>query len=81
MSVPSDLSELSEEQLAALLRAVITELAGRGTPDSFSALVEASAQVGTGLGESARQVAARSSWTQVGELSGTTKQAAWSRWR
>lgn len=81
MSVPSDLSELSEEQLAALLHAVVAELAGRGTPSSFSALIDASARVGTSLGESARQVAAKGSWTQVGELSGTTKQAAWSRWR
>lgn len=81
MNVPTDLSVLSEEQLAVLLQAVVTELAGRGTPESFSALIEASTHVGTSLGESARQIAARSSWTQVGELSGTTKQAAWSRWR
>lgn len=78
---PSDLSELSEEHLAALLRAVVTELAGRGTPDSFTTLIDASAYVGASLGDSARQVAAKSSWTQVGDLSGTTKQAAWSRWR
>jgi len=37
------------------------------------------------LGDLARQaltaLAANGSWSQVADLSGTTKQAAWSRWR
>jgi hypothetical protein len=81
MSVPSSsLSELSEEELSTLLTATVSELARRGTPTSFRALIEASAHVGASLGESARQVAATTSWAQVGDLSGTTRQAAWSRW-
>jgi hypothetical protein len=75
------LSELSDDELGAVVRAAVTELAGRGTPDSFRLLIDASAHVGTSLGESARRLAATSSWAQVGDLSGTTKQAAWARWR
>ena len=44
-------------------------------------LVALSGLVGTSLGESARLVAERGSWSQVAQISGTTKQAAWSRWR
>ena len=39
------------------------------------------AHVGQCLGEAARALAANGSWSQVADLSGTTKQAAWSRWR
>lgn len=82
MESPSPpLSEMSEEELAALLRATVSELARRGTPASFTALIDASAHVGASLGESARQLAAAGSWAQVGDLSGTTRQAAWARWR
>lgn len=75
------LSELDDQDLAALIDDAICELARRGTPASFKLLVELSAHVGTSLGESARQVAASGSWSQVADITGTTKQAAWSRWR
>jgi hypothetical protein len=78
---PSSLSELSDDELGALVHAAVSELAGRGTPASFRLLIDASAHVGASLGESARLLAATSSWSQVGDLSGTTKQAAWARWR
>ena len=82
MESPSPpLSEMSEEELAALLRATVSVLARRGTPASFTALIDARAHVGASLGESARQLAAAGSWAQVGDLSGTTRQAAWARWR
>jgi len=81
VSPSSSLSELSEDELGALLRASASELAARGTPESFTALIEASAHIGASLGESARQLASAGSWAHVGDLSGTTRQAAWARWR
>jgi hypothetical protein len=40
-----------------------------------------SAHAGQRVGDAARALADTTSWTEVGEASGTTKQAAWSRWR
>ncbi|HET9647543.1 MAG TPA: hypothetical protein VFP34_04845 [Microlunatus sp.] len=74
------LQQLPEERLAALARSAVDELARRGSTSGFRALTELSAYVGVRLGEAARAVAEQTSWTHVGELSGTTKQAAWSRW-
>lgn len=72
---------LDDGALGDLIRAAVGELSRRGTTDSFRLLIELSGQVGAAVGESARQVAERGSWSQVAEVSGTTKQAAWSRWR
>jgi hypothetical protein len=55
-------------------------LARRPDVDAFHALLGLSQLVGESLGESARLLAANSSWSQVAEVSGTTKQAAWARW-
>jgi hypothetical protein len=77
----SQLPDLDDQELAALIKAAVSELARRGTTDSFKMLVDLSAHVGVSLGEAARQVAAGSSWSQVADITGTTKQAAWSRWR
>ena len=74
------MSELDDEQLAAVARRAVDELAARGTTTSFKLLVDLSAHVGASVGESARQVAASGSWSQVADITGTTKQAAWSRW-
>ena len=82
MAPPQDsLDHLSDDQLDALIRAALAELTNRGTSEAFAMLVALSGQVGTSLGESARLVAERGSWSQVAQISGTTKQAAWSRWR
>ncbi|HEU5487045.1 MAG TPA: hypothetical protein VFU98_19235 [Microlunatus sp.] len=82
MSATSEsLPGLDDRELAALAGQAVAELTRRGTPDSFRLLVELSAVVGSSLGESARQVAANGSWSQVADITGTTKQAAWSRWR
>ena len=82
MTAPQQpLHHLSDEQVADLLRAGVDELAQRGTPTSFKLLIEASAHLGASLGDAARQLAAAGSWSQVAGISGTSKQAAWSRWR
>ena len=75
------LRQLADLELAALANDAVTELSRRGSPESFKLLVELSAQVGASLGEAARQLAATGSWSQVADITGTTKQAAWSRWR
>jgi hypothetical protein len=75
-----DLRELPIPELARLARAATLELARRSEPAAFSALLDLQQQLGVSLGESARTLAAQGSWSGVAELSGTTKQAAWSRW-
>ena len=82
MAAPQDsLDQLSDGELDALIRAAVAELTSRGTTESCALLVALSGLVGTRLGEAARLVAERGSWSQVAQISGTTKQAAWSRWR
>jgi hypothetical protein len=78
--IGDDLEALTDEALADLIRAATTELTQRGTTEAFRTLIELSGQLGMAIGESARIVAERGSWSQVADVSGTTKQAAWSRW-
>lgn len=59
----------------------VRALATRADPTAFQALLTLSRLVGEALGESARTLAAVRSWSEVGDYSGTTKQAAWSRWK
>lgn len=75
-----NLEALTDEELADFIRAATNELTKRGTTGAFRILIELSGQLGMAIGESARIVAERGSWTQVADVSGTTKQAAWSRW-
>lgn len=58
----------------------IAELAASTDPAAFHALLAVSERVGVALGESARSLAETTSWAHVGDASGTTRQAAWSRW-
>lgn len=83
MSEPTDLrlDRLPTCEVAALVRQAMSVLASRADQESFRALVDLQGHAGLCLGEAARGLAAQGSWTQVGELMGTTKQAAWSRWR
>ncbi|MCJ7630414.1 MAG: hypothetical protein MUO50_18725 [Longimicrobiales bacterium] len=67
-------------QLTKQAREATQALARRPDVEAFHALLGLSQLVGESLGESARLLAANSSWSQVAEVSGTTKQAAWSRW-
>ena len=70
----------SVPELSEQARKAIQALAGLPDVEAFHALLSLSQLFGEYLGESARLLAAHSSWSQVAEVSGTTKQAAWSRW-
>jgi hypothetical protein len=74
------LNKLNTPELEDLLQATLLELSTRAEPAAFEALLRASSSIGISLGESARLLAAGGSWSQVAQLSGTTKQAAWARW-
>ncbi|NBQ43857.1 MAG: hypothetical protein EBU23_15675, partial [Mycobacteriaceae bacterium] len=73
--------KLSEPQLAALIRQITDELSSRATRESFAELLQIASYAGERLGDSARLLAAANSWSQVAEISGTSRQAAWERWR
>ena len=67
--------------LAAAARECIDALAHSTDLAAFHELLGLSQYVGEALGASARSLAEASSWTAVGGAAGTTKQAAWARWR
>lgn len=71
----------SEGELAAQICRLADELSTRGTREAFGELLRVVAYVGERVGDAARQLATNNSWSQVAEVSGTSKQAAWERWR
>lgn len=75
------LDRLSESEMAALILRITDELSARGTREGFAELLRVVAYVGERVGDTARLLAASNSWSQVAEISGTSKQAAWERWR
>ncbi|MEI6254735.1 MAG: hypothetical protein WCP30_18215 [Mycobacteriaceae bacterium] len=75
------LDGLTEQELAALIVRITDELSGRGTREGFAELLRIVAYAGQRVGDAARLVAESNSWSQVGEISGTSRQAAWERWR
>jgi hypothetical protein len=75
------LDGLTEAELGALICRITDELSGRGTRDGFAELLRIVAYAGQRVGDAARLVAESDSWSQVGEISGTSRQAAWERWR
>jgi hypothetical protein len=75
------LTDMSEGEAAALVRRLLDELSGRGTHQAFAELLGLVAYAGESVGNAARTLAASSSWSEVGQVSGTSKQAAWERWR
>ena len=76
-----DLAGASVDELAAVAHAAINELAERGDPAAFQQLLVLTRVVGESLGTAARATAERGSWAGVAEIAGTTRQAAWERWR
>ncbi len=72
----TDLSATADE-----IRARLDVLAASDDPQAFQSLLALSTYVGECLGVSARNLAEAQSWTSVAGVAGTTKQAAWSRWR
>ncbi len=75
------MDDRSPTEVAAEARALIDELAAAADPVAFQQLISLSEHVGTALGASARRLAEAGSWSEVASYSGTSKQAAWSRWR
>lgn len=75
------LDGLTEAELAALICRTTDELSGRGTREGFAELLRVVGYAGQKVGEAARLVAESNSWSQVAEISGTSRQAAWERWR
>lgn len=78
---PGESENASVAELADLAREALSALATRPQLEAFQALLGLSAVAGECVGESARLLAVHGSWSQVAEVTGTTKQAAWSRWR
>lgn len=76
-----DLSDACIAELGALVRRVVGELARRPDTAVFAELLSLQALVGSALGESARTLAEHGSWARVADVAGTTRQAAWHRWR
>ncbi len=68
-------------EVAAEIRERVDELATSGDPQAFHELLAVSSHVGQAIGVAARTLAEDRSWSAVAGLAGTTKQAAWSRWR
>ncbi|XAS76646.1 hypothetical protein V3G39_01035 [Dermatophilaceae bacterium Sec6.4] len=77
---PEDLKGLPTAQLAEVARHAMSELALRDSRESFTELLSMTGHAGTCVAQSARSLAVAGSWSQVADLSGTTKQAAWSKW-
>lgn len=81
--LPADpqLDRLNEGELAALICRIADELSARGSREGFAELLRIVAYVGERVGDTARLLAESNSWSQVAEISGTSRQAAWERWR
>lgn len=75
------MDDRSPALVAASARALIDELAALPDPAAFQELISLSEHVGSAVGLSARLLAETGSWSQVATYAGTSKQAAWSRWR
>jgi hypothetical protein len=77
---PDDLQQLDLDELVDRARSAITALAGRADTYAFAELLALNEHLGLSVATAARNLAAQGSWSQVADVSGTTKQAAWSRW-
>jgi len=69
------------DELAALAEAAIEALASGGDPAAFGHLLRLTRVAGEAVGVAARTMADHTSWTGVAQIAGTSRQAAWERWR
>ena len=76
-----DLAHATPSELAEVAEASMRLLAQSEEPAAFGYLIELTRLAGECVGVAARTVAHESSWSQVGNIAGTTRQAAWERWR
>jgi predicted choloylglycine hydrolase len=72
-ATPAELAELAEAAVAALARS--------GDSAAFEYLLHLTRVTGESVGTAARALADRSSWSGVADIAGTSRQAAWERWR
>lgn len=77
----ADLARATPEELAALAEAAIDALARSGDLAAFGHLLRLTRVTGEAVGTAARTLADHRSWTGVAEIAGTSRQAAWERWR
>jgi hypothetical protein len=76
-----DLAGATPSELADLAEVSMRLLAQSEDPAAFGYLLELTRLAGESVGMAARTLAHESSWSQVGNIAGTTRQAAWERWR
>jgi hypothetical protein len=81
MSRTGESEDPTVAELTEQARTALGALALRPELAAFQELLSLSEYVGVCVGQSARSMAEHGSWSQVAEATGTTKQAAWSRWR
>jgi predicted choloylglycine hydrolase len=75
------LDRATTAELAELAEAAVVTLARSGDPAAFGHLLRLTQVAGESLGTAARALANQTSWTGVADVAGTTRQAAWERWR
>ena len=76
-----DLDQATPNELAELAAAALRALAQRADPDAFAHLLVLTQVVGECMATAARTLADERSWSGVADIAGTTRQAAWARWR
>jgi hypothetical protein len=76
-----DLAGSTPGELADLAEAAVRSLARSDDPAAFAHLLRLTRILGECVGSAARTLASERSWSGVAEIAGTTKQAAWERWR
>jgi len=76
-----ELARATPSELADLAEVSMRLLAQSEDPAAFGYLLELTRLAGESVGMAARTLAHESSWSQVGNIAGTTRQAAWERWR
>lgn len=75
------MSAASAEELVRTAEAALRALAESRDPAAFTELLRMTQVVGECLAVAAQGVANAASWATVGDLAGTSRQAAWERWR
>jgi predicted choloylglycine hydrolase len=81
MCSQEELDHASSAELAELAEAAVLALARSGDSAAFGYLLRLSRVAGESLGAAARTLAGESSWSGVADIAGTSRQAAWERWR
>jgi hypothetical protein len=75
-----DLVRATPSELADLAELSMRLLAESEDPVAFGYLLQLTRLGGECLGLAARTLAQESSWSQVANIAGTSRQAAWERW-